>query len=209
MISFWAKIPRKQTLLTSILTGPDFAAIEQGHPYLPPFWFVLMILPAFIIGDSIRLLQSELFTKAKGLRFSKREFGCINVILIAGTNLVYLVTVCSVFILFEAVTSGWQNFIKHGGLTSYLDSGVMIYLILILLALIQQMSSWLNQAFLLIIPILILIATDFTIAKWNPFNLSLWPRMLSINGSMLNFAIISCIGLATSYIYLYGKYELK
>lgn len=207
VVGYFGRLPRRENLLTTILTGPDFSAIKQGYPYLPPFWLMIMILPIFIMGDSFRQIQVELFSKARGLGFSKQEFGLNNLMLIAGTNLCYLGTILMALMTFEVMTGG-LNIVKNGLLASYLNWGLRLVLILMLLSLIQQICGWLHRALMMLVPIAGLIYTDFTITTWNPLNLVLWPRTITVSDT-ISVAIVSCLVLVTCYIYLYGKYELK
>jgi len=209
VIGYFGRLPRRRSLLNTILTGPDFEAIKQGYPYLPPFWLMIMILPAFIIGDSFGAIQAGLFSKAKGLGFSKREFGLNNLLLITATNLCYLATILIALLMAEVTTAGSQGFMQSGWPISYQDLGLRLFLILMLLSLIQQICGWLNRVLLLLVPMVALVYTDFTVAMWNPLNLVLWPRMRLIGNEIVTLTIVGCLMLAIGYGYVYGKYELK
>lgn len=201
-----SQLPMRISILRATITGPDFTAVQQGYPYLPPFWLLLLILPAFIVGDSFKQLWVNLFIKVKGYGYTKRQFGFNNLVLMSGVNFGYVCTVQLSLFSIEVFRPkiDWQQL-----LTTYLNFGWQLFWVLMLLALIQQFAGWIHPVGLLFLPIVLLTYTVFMVSLINPINLTMWPRLLGLKPGLSWLLVISDLIIGMLYVGIYGKYEWK
>ncbi|MCT4457678.1 hypothetical protein EFP00_09685 [Lactiplantibacillus paraplantarum] len=198
-----------QSSLERIATGPSLATVASGNPYLPIFWIALLILPTLIVGNGIQNMWQSLFQQIKGLGFSKRQFGIVNVILLILINLGYLIAIQLLLALVDLFTLGVHRMLNGETLHNHVYLSVNLFLALLLLSLVQQIFSWLHRGFLLIMPLVLLVYTAFTAHVQNPLNLTMWSRISEVH-SLQSFICAGFVALMiVGYIYFYGNYEVK
>lgn len=197
------------SILEAITNGPSFEMIKAGRPYLPIFWLLLLTLPLFIIGDSFNQVHQKLLSQIRSQRFTKMQVGLINLSFLILLVLGYMGIIQLTTTLVDLSSLGFAGFLKSNLLEQYLVFNFTFFLSLLAILVVQQLCGWINRIFLLLVPILLVVYTAFSINKLNPLNLTMATRRTVMPQASIVELIIGSLLLCVAYVLIYGKFEMK
>lgn len=197
------------SILEAITNGPSFEMIQAGRPYLPIFWLLLLTLPLFIIGDSFNQVHQKLLSQIRSQRFTKMQVGLINLSFLILLVLGYMGIIQLTTTLVDLSSLGFAGFLKSNLLEQYLVFNFTFFLSLLAILVVQQLCGWINRIFLLLVPILLVVYTAFSINKLNPLNLTMATRRTVMPQASIVELIIGSLLLCVAYVLIYGKFEMK
>ncbi|WP_407887532.1 hypothetical protein [Levilactobacillus sp. N40-8-2] len=197
------------SILEATTNGPSFEMIKTGHPYLPIFWILLLVLPMFIIGDSFNQIHQKLLWQIKSQRFTKRQVGLINLSFLVLLVLGYIAVIQTTMISVDLISLGFAGFLKHHLIAQYLAFNLMLFMSLLSLLVVQQLCGWIYRLFLLLVPILLVVYTAFSINTLNPLNLTMASRKMIMPHTSIVELLVGSLLLSMTYVLIYGKLEMK